>query len=225
MNGTDYRLELNRQLEKALDGANRRLATETTVPPDIAEDVFEIARLAAASSDDDYADVDPYLAIAFLRGAARALLALRESDEVKKRNLIRVALEEMRHAVRDVSEADSVSDSTSTRELVAWLDEVLEVSQADLADVLLTTPRQIQRWLSSAETVQPRGDDAWRIRTVAKLVNHLRHVMTAQGVLDWFEHPHPLLEGRTPQGLLREPTHEAALLFRLASSSRSHLAT
>ena len=70
-----------------------------------------------------------------------------------------------------------------------WLAARTEVSQPTLADLLGVSARQLQRWLSESEAVQPEGEDARKVRVIARVVNQLRFVLTPAGTIDWFGWP------------------------------------
>src|SRR5205823_4325842 len=71
--------------------------------------------------------------------------------------------------------------------------------------------RQLQRWLSSAEAVEPEGEDARKARLVAKIVNELRFVLTPAGTIDWFYWTREDLGSRRPVDLLGDPEQEPEL--------------
>jgi uncharacterized protein (DUF2384 family) len=221
----DYEHFFTPELLKKIDGANRRLAVEAEVPTEVEKVVLEIANRITQTSEREFDEVDPYLSNAFHRGLTVSLLGVKLGSKKRERRLLRIGLEQMRQAVRDVVEGRSVQDDVELKDRVRWLANILHVPQAELAELLFTNQRQIQRWLSTTDQAEPRGDDAWRVDLVARIVNHLRHVMTAQGVIYWFESPHPDLKGETPASLLEEPTEHAGALIRLASGARSHAAS
>lgn len=213
-----------RALLDSLDGANQRLATREEAPPDVEKAVLGIAEKLAASSEREFDEIDPYLSNAFQRGLTTSLLGLRLGGR-RERRLLRLGIEQMRQAVRDVLEGEGIRDEVPLKERVRWLANVLHVPQSDLAELLVTNQRQIQRWLSSSDPAEPKGDDAWRVDLVTRIVNHLRHVLTPQGVFYWFDSPHPDLKGEAPADLLEDPSEHAAILIRLASGARSHAAS
>jgi hypothetical protein len=215
------------EFEKLLEEANRRLASELTVPKEVRELVLQVADVVSTTEEPEFGDMDPYLLTALHRGAVRSLVALiREQDPREQRRALRVTLEQMRHALRDLNEGLPVREGEDTKEIAMWLARVLEVPQPKLAELLGVSPRQLQRWISPNLASSPKGDDASRLRVVARIVNNLRHAMTAKGVLHWFEHPHPELKGDTPATLLRTGSPEnIEHLLRLAASARSHAAT
>lgn len=214
----------SKELFDSLEKANRELATTAEAPETVRKAVLAIAETVAASSDVEFDEVDPYLSNAFQRGLTVSLLGLK-SGARRERRLLRLGLEQMRQAVRDVLEGQVIRDEVPLKERVRWLADVLHVPQADLAELLGTNQRQLQRWLSPSDPAEPKSDDAWRVDLVTRVVNHLRHVLTPQGVFYWFESPHPDLKGQSPSDLLDDPSEHAAVLMRLASGARSHSAS
>ena len=83
--------------------------------------------------------------------------------------------------------------------------------------------RQLQRWLSDGETAQPEGEDARRVRLVARIVNQLRFALTPSGTVEWFGWPRSDLGSRAPLELLDDPIEEPRLLM-IAGAMRSTLA-
>jgi hypothetical protein len=111
-----------------------------------------------------------------------------------------------------------------TQEIVQCLAERTEVSQARLAALFEVSPRQFQRWISTSETTQPEGDDAHKVRAVARIVNQLRFVLTPVGTIDWFEWPRDDLGGQTPAQLLAD-SQRLPELTQIAGSMRSTYAS
>lgn len=212
------------ELLHSLEKANQELAVTAEAPDSVRKVVLAIAERLAASSDVEFDEIDPYLSNAFQRGLTTSLLGLKLAER-RERRLLRLGIEQMRQAVRDVLEGQAIRDEVPLKERVRWLANILHVPQADLADLLGTNQRQVQRWLSESDPAAPKGDDAWRVDLVSRVVNHLRHVLTPQGVFYWFESPHPDLKGESPADLLVDPSEHAAVLIRLASGARSHSAS
>ena len=162
-------------------------------------------------------DVDPYLSTMLFAGALRAVKGLRHDSAKAQRRDVRIALEQVRHALRDIVDRAPAADDVPVREVLTTLSESVGVPQKELAELLGVSTRQLQRWLTG--DVTPVGDDEARIRIVAQIVNHLRHVFTAPGVVAWFVRVHPRLEAR-PIELLDEPAAYPELRG-LAAASRS----
>ena len=86
-----------------------------------------------------------------------------------------------------------------------------------MAEFLGVSARQLQRWLSPSESAQPEGDDARRVRLVARIANQLRFVLTPAATLDWFTWPREDLDGQRPLDLLDDPAAEGELVSRAAA--------
>jgi hypothetical protein len=161
---------------------------------------------------------DPYLQGALLTAVIHAL----QADEDGNRAELRIASERVRQALRDLLDERPVW-RTGPRGAVGWLrDQGLSVN--DLSALLDSSETSIRRWTSAEDVSSPAGEHADRAIVVAKIVAHLRHVMTPRGVVQWFRRPHPELDGRPPIEDLKDPA-EAARLVYLASRARSFVAT
>jgi hypothetical protein len=174
------------------------------VPPDVAAlvDSLDVALHAEAPLN---LPADPYFASALYAGALRSMKALRHDNVSAQRRDLRVALEQVRHALRDIVGSHWVSDDVPIHEVLEHLVEMLRLPQSDVAHLLGISTRQLQRWLAGDGST-PSGREEARIRMVAQLANQLRHAYTAQGVPAWFDHRIPGLSS-TPLDLLDDPVH------------------
>lgn len=207
------------ELHDMAERAGRSLATERTVPDEVEGAVARISEAREDTPDSELAALDPYLVLALDRGLLAAWRGLGQSGG-GQRAAVRVAVEQVRQALRDLRAEEPIGDTRPAKELAQWLDEVLDASRADVASLLGVSPRQYQRWISRTDAAEPHGEDARRLRVLARLVAHLRHAWTGPGVVAWLTHPHPALNGRTPSSLLDDVEHYPQLR-RLASSMRS----
>jgi hypothetical protein len=192
-----------------VNDATRLLARSATVPDEVGWliDSFEPALGAATPLR---LQADPYLMTTLWAAAFRAEKALRHDDAARRRRDVRVALEQFRHALRDIVDDQPYADDASVREVLARTAEVLAAPQKALAELLGVSVRQLQRWLAS-DGSEPAADDAARIRAVGQLTNQLRHSFTGPGVVAWFYREHPVL-GRRPIELLDDPLSYPRLL-------------
>lgn len=186
-------------------------------------DQFDVL-LAADQARSGLAGVDPYLGEALLAGAVVCLKALRDDNAESRRRRVRLGLEQVRQALRDIVDAAPSSEARTSKEVVRWLAETLSIPQARLAALLGVSHRTLQRWLAPADQTAPEGDDEARVRAVALIANHLRHIFTGPGVIRWFERPHPGAGGHPPLELLHDPL-ALPQLVRLASQARSTTAS
>jgi hypothetical protein len=182
--------------------ATKSLQRSASVPSEVAQlvDSFEKTLDAATPLR---LQADPYLTTTLWAAAFRAEKALRHDNEEQKRRNVRIALEQFRHALRDIVERRPFDDGAPVRDVLAKTADVVGVPQKELAELLGVSVRQLQRWLTP-QGPAPGGDDAARIRVVGNVVNQLRHSFTGPGVMAWFGRPHPVLRSR-PIELLDDP--------------------
>jgi hypothetical protein len=104
-----------------------------------------------------------------------------------------LGLEAIRHVVRDALEEQAPGEDDA-RALLGELEEALpRVNRRDLAELLGTSERSIQRTLASTVVVAPSR----RLVMVARLVALLRRGWTPEGVVAWFHRPRPELDERS----------------------------
>ena len=202
---------------------NDQLAGERTIPPAIAAAVKEIATGIEDTNLRRWETVDPTHAVIVLRYAVSAQLAVEEPDSPAARDQLRIALESIRQSLAAIAEREPVSAERTPKQIVQWLAAHTEVSQNRLAELLGVSARQLQRWLSTTQSSQPEGDDARRVRLVAKIVNQLRFALTPAGTVEWFHWTRSDLGSRAPIELLDDPIEEPRLLM-IAGAMRSTLA-
>jgi uncharacterized protein (DUF2384 family) len=210
-------------IERELRAWNLRLAREAEVPDDLRLYLEQLADDVDALAWGHSTDIDPYLLISVQSALNHAMRLFYSGDPADARRQMRARLEQMRQVFRDVAEGGPLYEETSAKEIARWLAGILDTSQASLAELLGVSPRTFQRWISAADSAGPDGEDARRIRVVARIANHLRHALTGPGVVRWFQLPHPQLGGGRPLDLLEDP-QAADSLATLAASARSHTA-
>jgi hypothetical protein len=210
-------------VEERLADANRLLARSAEVPAGVRTLVRELADGMTDLDGDAIAHADPYLIVALQAAALGALRALDHDDPAEERRRLRYRLEQMRQVFRDLANGQPVAEDRPAREVARWLVGAVDVPQRRLADLLGVRERTFQRWISDAESTRPEGDDARRLRIVARIAAHLRHSLTGPGVVRWFERPRDELDGKAPAALLDDPDAVGRLL-RLAGGARSSAA-
>ena len=211
------------EIARELGERNLRLARETGISDDLRLFLDQLADDVFSLTGETGIDIDPYLFLAVQGALIRALRLADSPDDPGARREMRTRLEQMRQVFRDIAEGGPLYEDSSAKELARWLASALETSQASLAELIGVSPRTFQRWISTSDSTGPEGDDARRVRVVARIANHLRHAMTGPGVVHWFGIPHPQLDGRRPLDLLDDPG-AAEQLTALAASTRSHTA-
>jgi DNA-binding transcriptional regulator YiaG len=202
---------------------NDSVATEPTISPAIGDAVRALVAGVDQTKLRRWEAIDPRHAVIVLHSAVSAQRAIEDPDSPTARDQLRVALESLRQSLAAISEREPVSDERNPKEIVQWLGERTEVSQAKLADLLGVSARQLQRWVSTSAPAQPEGEDARKVRLVAWLVNQLRFVLTPAGTVDWFSWPRSDLDQRRPRDLLDNPSAEPTLVM-IANATRSQLA-
>jgi hypothetical protein len=211
-------------LEKQLREANLVLAHQKSVPDAVEKLVTRIGSDIMRISPEESEGIDPYLLLALHQGALVARFALDLGSETRKRSMLRVALEKMRQAVRDIVEGVPTAEDQPAKDVARWLVDVLAVPQVDIAAVLGTNPRTFQRWISAADPSEPRDEEALKVRVLARIAQNLRHSFTGPGVLAWLDRPHPELKGAPPKNLLSKRA-DFEQLVHLAAAARSSAAT
>lgn len=209
-------VDLNRLLA-AVDRATIELRSSPEVPPSVEALVDGLADLLHADSPASLG-MDPYLASSLYAGALRSLEALRHDRAAARRSDLRVALEQVRQAIRDGAEGAPVGADVAAKDALRHLATTVTVTQPELAALLGVSVRQMQRWLAE-DGPSPTGEEEARVRTVAAVANQLRHVFTGPGVAAWFTRPHPFL-GKPPAELLGDPLERPRLLA-LATGARA----
>lgn len=207
-----------------LKTANDALATRGDVPDEVGAVVTGLADEILAVPREQLERLDPYLFMALQHGALAAVRALSDPDAAASRRLLRIALEQMRQAVRDFYDESPVAEDQPIKEVARWLAGALAVPQQSLAELLGTEVRTVQRWLSVNDPAEPHGEKAVRLRATARMVNHLRHALTGPGVIQWFERARDELDGRAPVDVLGQ-AEKLPLLMTLASRARSTTAS
>jgi uncharacterized protein (DUF2384 family) len=202
---------------------NDQLAGDIAIPETIETAVREIAAGVDQTNLQRWERIDPRHAVIVLHSAVSAQRAIEDPTSTAARDQLRIALESLRQGLAAIAEREPVSDDRSPKQLVRWLAKHTETPQTKLADLLGVSSRQLQRWLSPTETAQPEGEEARRVRIVARIVNQLRFVLTPAGTVEWFGWPRSDLGNKRPFDLLGDPAHEPTLLM-IASAMRSTLA-
>lgn len=211
-------------LLRELTEASADLARSPEVPAKIRELVRSLPERLHAEAPTNALAGDPYLAENAFAGAARAAAALLHDDARLARKAARLALEQVRQALRDSVEARPVDEDVPVAQMAAWLEGTLGVPQQQVAALVGTTVRSWQRWLT--EAAHPDAYSLSRLRRIARLTMHLRHSLTGPGVARWFVRHHPLIRegaGR-PADLLDDPDGYRHLLV-LAAGLRSSQAS
>ncbi|SOX55772.1 hypothetical protein MAAFP003_4466 [Mycobacterium ahvazicum] len=204
-------------LLQSVNDTTKLLQRSATVPEEVGLLIDSLDRRLDAARPSRL-KADPYLTTSLWAAAFRAEKALRHDDAEQRRRDVRIALEQFRHALRDIVENQPFSDDAPVGVVLANTAEVLATPQKTLAELLGVSIRQLQRWLANDGT-GPAAEDAARIRVVGQVVNQLRHSFTGPGVVAWFYREHPML-GQRPIDLLDDPLCYPRLLA-IATEARA----
>lgn len=218
--GADPLHDLASHFLPRLDAVQRQMAVSTTVPAEVEQLVDDLSdQLTTANA---YLAFDPYLSNSLFVGLLAGEKGLRAENADDRRRRLRLALEQVRHVLRDVLDELPAAEDTDIHEVIRFVVDTARVPQREIAPLMGVHLRTLQRWISGE--ARPDGDDEARVRLVARTFSHLRHVFTGPGAVRWFSRPHPALDGTTPLTLLDDPI-AAARLVHLAAGSRSTTAT
>lgn len=183
-----------------VNAATQQLAASPEIPPGVGDLIDSLdLRLGAPQP----LDADPYLTSTLWAAAFRAEKALRHDNPDNARRDVRLALEQVRQALRDIVDRRPYGDDIPIDEVLEATMAILDAPQTAAAELFGVSVRQLQRWLATDAT-QPSGLDAARVRIVAQIANQLRHTFTGPGVLAWFTRVHPML-GHAPIDMLADP--------------------
>jgi putative toxin-antitoxin system antitoxin component (TIGR02293 family) len=200
--------------------ANQRLARESDVPSSIIELINDLSDAIGEADNATVSLIDPSLWIQIQAAALRAQRAAALAEGREQRRAVRIALEQIRFLFARLAERQPVSEDRPIKDVVAWLDEKLNVPQRRKADLLGVGERTYQRWISPSETAAPEAEQEHRVRVVARVTAQLRHVLTGAGVADWLETPMEDLDDRKPLDVLGDPAATEQVLH-LAVAPRS----
>lgn len=210
-------------IERELAAKNLQLGREAEISQDLRLYLDQLADDVATLTNEAPGEIDPYLLLTAQGALIRALRLLDSDDAPAARREMRTRLEQMRQVFRDIAEGGPLYEDRPAKEIARWLAAALDTSQASLAELLGVSTRTFQRWLSEESAGGPEGEDARRVRVLARTANHLRHALTGPGVVRWFDQPNAQLEGRRPLELL-DDSSAAERLANLAASARSNMA-
>jgi hypothetical protein len=186
-----------------LEEAARQLRGSETVPGSVLALVTDLCEDIGNTDGDQASAVSPATWMAVQSAALRALSAVHESDEREQRRKLRLLVEELRFRLARLAEDQPISDGRPIKDVVRWLDRAWNVPQSVKGELFGVSDRTWQRWASPNETSEPSGDQDRQVRLIARLVNDLRFLLTANGVLDWVRAELPDLDDRTPLDVVR----------------------
>jgi len=185
---------------------------ETPIPEDYLD---RWQHTASRLSDAINRSVPPSLSpeqVAEIRGELLEMLQ-RVADQDPERPLDSVeaallGLEAIRHVVRDALDQQLPSEGDARALLHNLQEELPRIGRRDLAELLGTSERSIQRILASPNPVEPGR----RLQIVARLVSLLRRGWTPEGVVAWFHRSRPELGERSVLDVIDEAGFERDIL-------------
>ncbi len=158
--------------------------------------------------------------VAEIRGELLGIMqAVAERDPKRPLDSIEttlLGLEAIRHVVRDALD-QQVPGEQDAGMLLGTLEAALpRIGRRELAQLLGTSERSIQRTLASTAPVEPSR----RLVLVTRLVALLRRGWTPEGIVAWFARPRPELDERSVLDALDNATLERDI-FDLARHGRA----
>lgn len=127
-------------------------------------------------------------------------------------------LEAIRHVIRDALD-QHLPGEHDARALLAGLEMALpRIGRRELARLLGTSERSLQRVLASRAVVEPPR----RLLLIARIVEVLRRSWTPEGVVAWMERPRPALGGASPLDAIDDPAREQDVLALARAGRAQH---
>jgi uncharacterized protein (DUF2384 family) len=203
MAATAFDLRNPDTIVRDLAEASRQLRRSETVPGWILTLIADLADDIGNADVDDAANMSPAAWSAIQSAALRTLGAARDEDPRRQRRKMRLLVEELRFRLARLAEDEPISDARPIKEVVRWLDQTWNVPQHAKAELFEVSDRTWQRWASADETSEPSGEHDRQVRLVARLVNDLRFLLTANGVIAWLQTPQPDLRDHAPLEVIR----------------------
>jgi hypothetical protein len=127
-------------------------------------------------------------------------------------------LEAIRHVIRDAIDRHLPGEHDA-RALIDGIEDALpRVGRRELAALLGTSERSLQRILASERPIEPSR----RLLLVARLVELLRRGWTPEGVVAWLTRPRPALDGASALDVIDDPEREQDVLALARGGRAQH---
>jgi len=211
-----------REAQEQLSTALQDLAAADEAPARVVAFADDLCTFLLDLAGDEWPHIDPTLFAELLQAAGLVQRTLRITDPRELAAALELQLERIREILAEVERGVPLDDDRPIVEVATWLKAALQASNEQLHELLGPSTRTWERWLNGDGA--PKADDAARIRIAARIVDQLRHALTARGVLRWFERPHPALGGKPPKTLLRDELDAPRLVAIAAQIRRSDAA-
>lgn len=183
--------ELERFEELVAESARKLLEAlnETPVPDDcLARWQHTASRLSDAINRSAPPSLDPEQ-LAEIRGELLEILQrVADNDPERPLDSIETALlglEAIRHIVRDALDQQAPGEGDARSLLIGLQEALPHIGRKELADLLGTSDRSLQRILANPDKIEPSR----RLWIVARLAALLRRGWTPEGVVAWFHRP------------------------------------
>ena len=131
MSANALNLDQPAALEARVREQNDLLASSSVVTQSVKSLDREIADAVSAVTERDLFKFDPYLFAHLQQGTIRALQALHQETKMDQRREFRLALEQIRQALRDLREGLPTDERRSVRQMLKWLTgEIAKIGRA-----------------------------------------------------------------------------------------------
>lgn len=129
-----------------------------------------------------------------------------------------LGLEAIRHVIRDALDQHPAGEHDAVA-LIERIEHTLpRVGRRELARLLATSERSVQRILASPKPIEPSR----RLLLIARLVELLRRGWTAEGVVAWLARPRPALDGASVLDVIDDPTREQDVMMLARQGRAQH---
>ena len=187
-------------VERALLEACELIEESAVTPPRVLEVVEELADAISRSGWSE-AEQGVLRGLIELQSATLgATLAMKRRDP-QRRNELRVHLERMRQAAHETRVRKELLEVRPPGQIVRWLEDEIRIPREQLPGLLGVDIRTLASW-AAPDGSRPDGERERRLRSVSLLAGQLRHALTPEGIVGWFEYRRPELDGKSPRELL-----------------------
>jgi uncharacterized protein (DUF2384 family) len=222
MAATAFDIRNPETIVQTLTEASRHLRRSETVPEWVLALVADLGEDIGHADINEAPSISPAAWTTVQSAALRAMGALREDDPRAQRRKMRLLVEELRFRLARLAEDEPISDARPIKDVVRWLDRTWNVPQHAKAGLFDISDRTWQRWASADATSEPSGEQDRQVRLVARVVNDLRFLLTANGVIDWLRTGQSELHDHAPLDVIRagdiDGLHQ---LFGIVSRARA----
>jgi transcriptional regulator with XRE-family HTH domain len=199
-----------------------RLGGRRDVPPEAWRFAHDAVAEVGEAPEEWRSSHDPLHVTALLLATLTIGRATQDPEAPDARRHLMLGLQRMAEALDRIAERAPVEATRPAQDVAAWLLHEVDVSQADVAELVGVHPRTLARWAKGEASPAPA--EAGRLRTVARLIADLRFSLAGTGIVSWFDWENELLDGQTPRMVLSDP-ERTPTLYRLAGRLRASIAS